>query len=47
MRRHVAPAAVALIGLAAAAALATRTAAGGQAEAVQPFNGRNLTGRQA
>jgi hypothetical protein len=44
MRRHAAPAAVALVGLAAAAALATRTAAGEKAEAVQPFNSRDLKG---
>ena len=44
MGRHGAPIALALIGLAAAAALATPTAAGDKAEAVQPFNGRDLTG---
>ena len=44
MRQHAAPAALVLIGLAAAVALATRAAAGGKAEAVQPFNGRDLTG---
>jgi hypothetical protein len=44
MRRHVAPAAVALVGLAAAVAGATRVGAGDKAEAVQPFKGRDLVG---
>jgi hypothetical protein len=44
MRQHAALAALTLTGLAAAVALATQTAAGGKAEAVQPFNGCDLTG---